>query len=385
MGKNMSAFDIPDLDDATENEWRAFAAELADLIAGSEPGAVMSIRPEFLPEGVVDRAMLIRSTTAGTVVCAASGLASPDQPWRSTDVATIHVLEEDASWVDRFAASLVSQIREIWNVPHPSFLLGWKPEPSTSQLPKAGRTVSVAVDESALGASVGEALTAQFGDEVEFSDAGFHVTTGFITTTVYVAGDDEVRIHACLVERIAGRTRAAEVVADLNRRHPRTKFLLVEDRVHVAVSVDARPFVPEHLINAVERVTAFASTVDVSFADNLGGVVATSGAYTVQEDELDPGEDVPLPVLTLLEIDAESGSVDVQDVIAACGPDHGKIAAYEAFCSEQAESWRDFAQEARERGEMDVAINCDREAIPWDRMVRALRAALRTVGFFDKA
>ncbi len=153
----------------------------------------------------------------------------------------------------------------------------------------------------------------------------------------------------------------------------------------MAVSVDAHPFVSEHLFHAIERVTAFASTVDDPFADNFGGVVAQESVLTVQKVASESGEEVPSPVMTLLEIDAEFGSLSATDVLAVCGPDRERIADYEAYCADQARSWRDYAQEAYDGGDMDVARSSEREAIPWDRVVVALRTALGTVGFFDNA
>ncbi len=186
-GRNISTFDIQDLDDANESQWRAFTTELADRVANFEPGCELSIRPAYLPEGVADRAMLVRSTTTGTLVCAAFGLVDPDRPWRRSDESSIHVVEEDASWVDRFAATLVAAIRASWNLPHPSFLRGWEPiAPADSST-----AITETVDESVFAKSVGEALTARFGGGVEFSDAGFLVTAGPTTTVVNVLGVDE--------------------------------------------------------------------------------------------------------------------------------------------------------------------------------------------------
>lgn len=380
----MSAFDVPQIDDETENHWRLFTRELADAIANSEPGSELSIQPVFVPEGFADRSMLIRPTATGTFICAATGLDDPGEPWRCTEVSTVHVVEEEASWVDRLAATLVVHIRESWSVPHPSFLRGWKPSAPAAHIPTHNRSTPAGSDEEpTLAELVGETLTSRFDNVVESSHAVFHVQTGPTLTTLSVNDADEVCVHACIVERIGGRTRAAELVNDLNRLHSRVKFVLVEDRVHVTISVDARPFVAQHILNAFDRIVAFASTIDEVFADNMGGVLAAESVVTMHVD--DTGEEVPPPVMTLLEVDAESGSVGAHDVVAVCGRDRETVATYEAFCSEQAESWRDCAREARDRGEVDVAASCEREALPWDRVVTAFRAALRTVGFFDNA
>ena len=61
----------------------------------------------------------------------------------------------------------------------------------------------------------------------------------------------EVVIFAAVVHDVAGRSRAAEVLNDLNVEARWVKFQLVRDRVFVTVSVLARPFVPAHLRQAV--------------------------------------------------------------------------------------------------------------------------------------
>ncbi|KZF07524.1 hypothetical protein A2J03_22700 [Rhodococcus sp. EPR-157] len=389
----MAMFEGTSLDDETDRDWRVFSAELADHLASDNSGAETSISPDFQPDKSVERGMVISSTGHGTFVCAASGLQSPPAPWKHSG--DIHTLEEAKAWVDKFAAAIVTEIRHTWNVPHPSFLAG--------QVEESPRDVQYSVDpssrtvhstESQLADSVEAAVRAVPDVDVHASgDGSYRITMGSIAAYLYVASSDEVRIHAPIVERIAGRTRAAEVVADLNRRYPRLKFLLVEDRVHAALSIDANPFLPQHAVNAITRLAAFVGGVDDAFAENLGGVVAA--ARLAHSDEADTteaitevavDEDVPGQLMTLLEIDAQSGgAVDAEDVVAVCGADRAKITSYETFCSEQAQSWRDYAQEALQRGESQTAAECEAEAVPWDRIVRALRQALRTDGFVDNA
>ncbi|MDJ0396106.1 hypothetical protein QMK17_22545 [Rhodococcus sp. G-MC3] len=380
-------FEIPNLDDVTEHDWRAFTTQLSDRLASSGPGFESSVVAKFAPKNSSRQEMMIRTTAAGGLVCASSGLSSPPPPWRRSDVDAIHLLEEDAPWVDRFVAKIVTEIRHAWNVPHPSFLVA--PETESAQL-SAGDFVTPATrtDESELVVSVKDALHATFDNAVESTDGSGSFTIEIAGTAVhiYVASSDEVRAHACIVERISGRTRAAELVADLNRRHPRLKFLLVEDRVHAAVSIDASPMVPQHVTSAVARLAAFVSTADDQFAEHLGGTLPSRHPVCVADDmiEVPADEDVPPQLMTLLEIDAESGGeVGVDDVVSVCGADREKIIRYQTFCAEQAQSWREYAREAVLRDEPGAEYEA--EAVPWDRIVRALQLALRTVGFFDKA
>lgn len=390
----MAKFEVPNLDDETDRDWRTFATELADVLASNEPGTDVSISPRYPLDSSVKQAMLIRSTSHGTVVCACSGLDSPPSPWQTSESGDAHVLEDDEAWVDRFASALVVQMRRAWNIPHPSFLTGIGIDPDASRGAPEGAVSTAAVHpaESDLADSLESAVRGLVDADVKASDDGSYcITMGSVTAYVYVASADEVRIHAPIVERITGRTRAAEVVADLNRRHPRLKFLLVEDRVHVALSVDAHPFVPQHAVNAIDRLAAFVSSVDEVFADSIGGVVTFghhmgSGKVDAADEDPDADDDVPPQLMALLEIDAQSGgAVSAEDIVSVCGPDRNKISRYEKFCSEQAESWREYSREAALRDEPESAAECEAEAVPWDRIVAALRTTLRTVGFLDNA
>lgn len=374
----MPQYDGPDLDDTTQSDWTTFTTELADHLASLTQGSELSISPDFEPDGAPRRAMLLRSTIEGTLVCASSGLDCPPPPWQQAVSDGIFVVEDEVAWVDRFCSTVVEQIRHGWNIPHPSFLA--RPGAEASPAPSP--------DESASGPDVMSALLSAFGDRVQYSsDGSICIAMGPVVAYVVVADGHEIRMHAPIVEHITGRTRAAEVVADLNRRHPRLKFLLVEDRVHVACTVDADPFVPQHVVNAAGRLARFTASLDDDFAEHLGGVVAVQDVAAAVDASSDTVEDeLPPQLMTLLEMDAESGgAVDAEDILSVCGPDRAKIVRFEHFCAEQAESWRDYAEEALFRGEPVAADECTAEAIPWDRIVSALRSALAAIRNLDNA
>nr|WP_139279967.1 hypothetical protein [Rhodococcus yunnanensis] len=310
----------------------------------------------------------------------------------------MRIIEEPVVWADHIASMAVTEFRQIWNVPHPSFLQGFddsvEPSPTATadhdadHDPAADPAAAVvAGSEGDLADAVRRCLHSMWGTDLRSApDGGFDVTVGSAAVYVYVADISEVRVHAPIVDRVSGRTRAAELIVDLNRRHPRLKFLLVDDRVHVTASVDASPFVPMHLTNAVARLAEFVARVDEGFVDHLGGVRARphAAATPSTSSEVADTEDVPPDLMALLELDAD-GDVDVDDVVSVCGPDRPKIAGYESFCSEQARSWRECAREAEERGDTTSESECESEAVPWDRIVATLRLALRTVAFYDNA
>jgi hypothetical protein len=73
------------------------------------------------------------------------------------------------------------------------------------------------------------------------------------------------------VHDVEGRSRAAEVLNDLNVEARWVKFQLVRDRVFVTFSVLARPFVPEHLHHAVRILSEIADAIDEELAAKLHG------------------------------------------------------------------------------------------------------------------
>ncbi len=396
----MSTFEVRELDSSTEKDWRRFAAQLGDRLASGECTADWSLSPAFRPEGADKLEMRLRTTLRRTLVCVSSGLSNPPSPWRQSGVSDIHVLEEPVLCADRFASTVITQLRRTWNIPHPSFLVGSQDGRTVEGvfgvelLGDAGQvfepmTSSVHADEEALSKAARKALQALPGPEIHMSaDGSFTVPLGKVTAHVYIAALDEVRVDALIVERIGGRTRAAEVVADLNRRHPRLTFLLIDDRVHLTSSIEARPFVPQHLMDAITRLADFVTRVDDDFATDLGGRLSTLPVVTGLGDAPDDAteDEVPTQLMTLLELDAElGGTIDAEDVVSVCGRDQMKISRYERFCVEQSQSWKECAREALLRGESAAASECAEEAVPWDRVIEALRSALRTVGFYDNA
>jgi hypothetical protein len=61
----------------------------------------------------------------------------------------------------------------------------------------------------------------------------------------------EVLLFAPLVHDVEGRSRAMEVLSDLNTEARWVRFLLIRDRVYVSMSVPADPLIPAHLQRAL--------------------------------------------------------------------------------------------------------------------------------------
>ena len=81
----------------------------------------------------------------------------------------------------------------------------------------------------------------------------------------------EVTVFAAVVHDVSGRSRATEVLNDLNVESRWVKFQLVRDRVFASMSVLAQPFVPAHLHQAVRVVSDVADGIDEELAAKLDG------------------------------------------------------------------------------------------------------------------
>jgi hypothetical protein len=170
-------------------------------------------------------------------------------------------------------------------VPHPVFLtaddgvgLLEAPQPprelpASDDRPAIDTTVVVANDKAHLDELVGSQLAVIFGHEpIRDTDGDFAIRVGSTMVFVRVVPDGrEIIVFAALVHDVEGRSRAAEVLNDLNAESRWVRFALIRDRVFGSMSVLARPFVPAHLTQAVRELTDVADAIDGNLAATLKG------------------------------------------------------------------------------------------------------------------
>lgn len=82
---------------------------------------------------------------------------------------------------------------------------------------------------------------------------------------------EELVLFAALVHDVTGRSRACEVLNDINVESRYGRFALHRDRVFVQLSVAAQPFVPAHLHQALFALSQIADAIDDELATKLGG------------------------------------------------------------------------------------------------------------------
>ena len=88
----------------------------------------------------------------------------------------------------------------------------------------------------------------------------------------------EIIVFATLVHDLTGRSRAAEVLNDLNCEARWVKFQMLRDRVFLTYSVMAYPFVPAHLHQGLRIVSHLGDSIDDELALKLGGRTTFDGS-----------------------------------------------------------------------------------------------------------
>jgi hypothetical protein len=325
----MAEIDDFDLDRSTAQAWTEFSARLAEVISMIDESADLTIRsfsagdePPFVRLSSPER-LLVRAEAAGNgslgasyqltdaqqAALVAAGWQAPDEtcPEFSCD------LSQDAA--EEMAELVVGALRDVYGVQHPVFLdpdqlaeilrtepsviegpdgattvtsgtlLDGEPDGGGSGLQRvpAGHGVTMAAvlpaDRDHLEALVETELTAALGHPpIRDEEGDIVIRVGSTLLFLRTAADaQDVVLFSAVVHDVDGRSRATEVLNDLNVEARWVKFQLVRDRVFVLTSVPARPFVPAHLHQAVRVMSDVADGVDDELAAKLGGRTTFGG------------------------------------------------------------------------------------------------------------
>ena len=290
-----------DIDRSTAQAWSEFQTRLsdvvsviddsADLVIGTETEATENGGP-FVSFSSPARDT-IRSEAASNAVLGevfqlvGSELAAMEKAgWNppSTDRSANFWVELPQEESDRLAELAVIALRDVYGVPHPVFLA---PDQLAEILtPKVVDPTRVpAYDEDDVTAImprsrehlddlVDAELTELFGHQpIRDEEGDIAIRVGSTMIFLRTAADGrEIVIFAAIVHEIAGgRSRAAEILNDLNSEARWVKFQLIRDRVFATLSVMAQPFVPAHLSLAVQIMADTADGIDDQLADKLRG------------------------------------------------------------------------------------------------------------------
>ncbi len=302
----MAEIDDFDIDRSIAQAWAEFSARLSEVISVMDDSADLTIGTE---SGSDDPAPFVRFScpTRDRVRCEAAGnavlgadfqltatqlLAMEQLGWlppnsdspNSTDNFSVEAPQEES---DRLAELAVGALRDVYGVQHPVFLapdqLAEVLHPFPRPVEETGRP-SVTVhqddlqarlprDQSELDHLVESELAEMFGHRpLRDAEGDVAIRVGSTMLFLRTASDgQEVVVFAAVVHDVAGRSRATEVLNDLNVEARWVKFQLVRDRVFVTLSVPAKPFVPAHLHQAVRILSDVADGIDEELAMKLHG------------------------------------------------------------------------------------------------------------------
>lgn len=311
----MAEIDDFDLDQSVTSAWSEFEARLADVLSVIDDSADLSIGADAAASGDTPHAEdtphsddapylvfsspvrhVVRGTAAahrpyGTGTSLAGDQAAdlialgwcPDVaegPTPASPSPAYH-LEVPQEHSEQLAAIAGSTLRGVYGVPHPVFLRPselaevLQPRAAPLESVEAPRTVAAVVPSSReqLDELLEADLTALHGHP-PIRDAEGDIAIRVGSTMVFLrtpADGQEIVLFSAVVHDLSGRSRAAEVLNDLNVEARWVKFQLVRDRVFVTLSILARPFVALHLRQALRIISGVADGIDEELAVKLGG------------------------------------------------------------------------------------------------------------------
>ncbi|WP_072688255.1 T3SS (YopN, CesT) and YbjN peptide-binding chaperone 1 [Rhodococcus marinonascens] len=399
-----------DLDSSVNHDWAQFQRRLADYLAAMQDEDLLVLESGFEEldesEGLSPCVQFL-VWDGDTVRCElpsnhrlhpARRLSDAEQTYltelgwnrptrgpddKSDDGSPAFYIDKKLSWSDQLAAMTVAAFRDVWGVPHPSFLstetsltdpavpfdpIAVRPplvedvDPASAVLPR---------DVEHLQELIMLSLVPLLGLLPERDPDG-DVPIRMGNTILFVgpvADSFDVQLFAPLIYDISDRTRAAEVTGDLNRTWSRIKFILVDDRLSAFLEVPGNPFVPQHLTDTCNLFSEFLETVDDEFSKRFGGKLSfyrdNSGDEEPVADTPMTAADLPKELLTLFHLDPGFvANIDPTAVADVCGHDRVRILTLLDTCTAWVTHLRD---------------NDDSTAEHWERIVGALRDTLRTV------
>jgi hypothetical protein len=311
----MADIDDFDLDRSTAQAWAEFQIRLSEVISMIDDSADLTIGTETEGNGPPPfvrlsspRQGVIRCEAASNAVLgddfqlSAEQLAAMERlGWQPPTAAAVGASAAQLTtptanfWIefpqvesDQISELAVSALRDVYGVQHPVFLapdqlaevLQPAPPPiereasvDILELERADLMPTMPRDQHHLNDLVDAELAQMYGHQpIRDTEGDVAIRVGSTMLFLRTSRDgQEVVIFAAVVHDIAGRSRAAEVLNDLNVEARWVKFQLIRDRVFVTISVFSRPFVPAHLHQAVRILSNVADGIDDELAAKLNG------------------------------------------------------------------------------------------------------------------
>ncbi|MBK8459434.1 MAG: hypothetical protein IPL43_03840 [Micropruina sp.] len=292
-----------DLDRSTAAAWDNFAGRLAEVVSHMEPDSTLTIgsmateqhgQVPFVRFACDDQHQILVEAAANAALSEEFQLTAEQQAmmkargWRAPEEAGDHATgnywvqapQEDSSTI----AVLASQaLHHVYGVRHPAFLAPDQlaevlAPPGKQEVPplqfEADDVIATVVSSRAHLDSLVEAELTQILGHRPLRDADGDYALRVGSTMVFVRctlDAREVLFFSALVHELDGRSRAMEVLSDLNTEARFVRFMIVRDRVFVSLSLFAQPFVPAHLHQALQTLSVVADQLDEHLAAKLRG------------------------------------------------------------------------------------------------------------------
>jgi len=294
-----------DIDKSTDQAWASFTTKLSDVLSVMEDDATLTIGAMAGEHSGEPPFVAFRAAAHGGLIAEASGNTQLGEYFQLTagqvaamvEIGWLPPTPEGPSPSDRFhlagtqegahllADKAVRALRDVFGVPHPAFLAPDQlaeilTPPAVLELPAAQSAFSseevIAVMPRSR-ADLGQLVAAELGrmlghDPVRDEQGDYAIRVGSTMVFVRTSPDwREILVFSPIVHDVEGRSRAMEVLSDLNADARFVRFLLIRDRVFVSLSVYAQPFVPAHLRQALGLVSMTADALDEDLAAKLRG------------------------------------------------------------------------------------------------------------------
>ncbi len=312
MDDNATPVEDFDFDASTREAWELFSGRLAEVVSIIDPGGALTIgtlssTTEPAPEIVFSCGDRTAKGEAPSIWAQASSNATlgehfqldvqqldrlSDLGWQAPTTEGPHPTPnfwttDEQDECTELADLAVATLRDVYGVQHPVFLapdhLAEVLQPDvapTEDVASPGGLLdahdAVAVmpaSRSELDALINTELTHMFGHEpIRDSEGDIAIRVGSTMVFVRSAPDArEILLFSALVHEVEGRSRAMEVLNDLNTESRYGRFSLFKDRVFVTMSLLTRPFVPAHLHEGVRIMSQIADGIDDDLAAKLRG------------------------------------------------------------------------------------------------------------------
>ena len=276
-----------DFDRSVEQAWRRFGLRLANVLSMMDETEPLTLDPNVTDEWILRFCQESPSrvtaevlpTPGGAALSSAEGALLESLGWQKTESGCRVCGDQDDC--EALARVAVQAMREVFLIQHPVFLDSnvlseILQEPGVSEEEDPSRDTNLlysGLDDIQLSAAVAEELSEIVsGAVLRDQDGDFAVRAGSTMIFIRVPTDaKEIRLFSVLVHDIAGRSRAVEVLNDVNAHARWGRFYLVRDKIFLTMSILASPFVPAHLRQAVTEMMTIADGVDDLLAASLQG------------------------------------------------------------------------------------------------------------------